>query len=136
MPDISDYYSGGSSLKADDIDDELTVEVVSWRKQKFDDGGESYFLKLKNQDKEFRVNKTNAKRIAEMYGKDIDNWVGKTLTLFPDVTDYQGKSVDTILVRVRRTNRNAPNSTRQKYDERNPPPPLDDEVPFMREDRA
>ena len=123
MPDISEYYSGGSSLKAEDLEDDMIVTIVNWRKQKFDDGGTSYFLKLKDIDKEFRVNKTNAKRIAEMYGTDIDAWIGKSITLSPDVTDYQGKTVDTIVVRVKRTKRNAP---KEKYDERNPPPFDDD----------
>ena len=101
MPDISDYYTGGgSTLKPNDIDDELTVTVSAWRVHKFDDGNSVYFLKLKDSDKEFRVNRTNAKIIAKMYGSDIDDWVGKTLRLIPDTIDsgkYQGTETITVL---------------------------------------
>ena len=142
MPDISEYYSGGKSLKAEDIDDEMVVTVEGWRKQKFDDGGESYLLKLKGEEKEFRVNRTNAKRIAEMFGSDIDGWVGKELSLLPDVISsgqYAGTS--TIIVRVRKTARNAPKA-KPKYDDRNPPPregtrgEMDDDIPFAPEWRG
>jgi hypothetical protein len=131
MPDISEYYSAGKSLKAEDIDDEMTVVIESWRKQTFDDGKESYFLRLKDMEKEFRVNRTNAKRIAQMYGTEINDWVGQKISLMPDKTDYQGKMVDTIIVRVRKTKTGKINPG--KYDERNPPPhdDMDDGgVPF------
>lgn len=123
MPDISNYYSGGSALKAGDVEDTLTATIEAWRKQTFDDGGESYFLKLKGQEKEFRVNKTNAKRMAKMFGSDIDNWVGKEITIDPDVTEYQGNMVDTLVVRFKK-----PRAQQEPYDERNPPPA--DDVPF------
>ena len=129
MPDITEYFTGGKSLKAEDIDDELVVTVESWRKQKFDDGNESYFLKLKGEEKEFRVNRTNAKRIAEMYGTDIDDWVGKQLSLLPDIiSSGQYAGTPTIIVRVRKTARNAPKG-KPVHDERNPPP-FDDEISF------
>lgn len=135
MPDISDYYTGGgSTLKAADIDDEITVTVAGWRVHKFDDGNSVYFLKLKDNDKEFRVNRTNAKIIAKMYGSDIDDWVGKTMRLMPDTIDsgkYQGTETITVLFEKPRKK-----PVEKQYDERNPPPPMDDEVPFMREDRA
>lgn len=125
MPDISNYYSGGSALKASDVGDTLTATIEAWRKQKFDDGKESYFLKLKGQEKEFRVNKTNAKRIAKMFGSDIDQWVGKEITIDPDVTEYQGNMVDTLVVRFKRAR-----PKQEEYDERNPPPNDGGEIPF------
>lgn len=135
MPDISEYYSGssGSALKAHDIDgDELIVVCEGVRFHKFD--GDAYptaFMQLADMDKEFRVNKTNFSRIKEMYGSNTDDWIGKEFTLMPDKTKGpKGDIVDTIVVRVRKTARNAPNPNPKKYDERNPPPPLDDEIGF------
>lgn len=135
-PDISEYYSGGSgTLKASDIDDGIIVTVKGWREFKFpNDSKPTLFLQLENEEKEFRCNVTNMKRIAEMYGTKVAGWVGKSLELIPDrYKDRQGKEGDTISVRIRRTPRNAPKTTvtrAQQYDERNPPPPLDDEIPF------
>ena len=133
MPTIGEYYSGGGgTLKAGDIGDEMVVVVAGHRHHKFD-GSEkpTLFLKLEGEEKEFRCNWTNMQRIAEMYGEEINNWVGKTLELLPDKgRDRQGKPYDTITVRVRKTARNAPKpAPKPKHDERNPPP-FDDEVPF------
>lgn len=136
MPTIDEYYSSssGGTLKASDIEgDELDAVVESWRTHKFDgDENTTVFLKLEGQEKEFRVNYTNAQRISEMYGKDIEDWVGKKLTLMPDtITKGKYKGQETIIVRVRRTARNAPNpNPKPKYNEQNPPPPLDDEIGF------
>lgn len=131
-PTIDEYYSGGSgsTLKPQDIvDDDMVVTIKSFRGKTWDDGSKSLYLQLDGVDKDFRVNATNARRIAEMYGKSLQGWVGKPLTLFVDkVNSPQGGLVDSIIVKVKRTNRNAPK--KQAFDERNPPPPLDDEVPF------
>ena len=139
MTEITEYYSSGKSLKAVDIEgDELDVVIEGWRDHTFDDGKKTLFLTLAGLEKEFRVNYTNGGRIAEMYGKRIEDWIGKPLTLMPDKTKGpSGNIVDTIVVRVRKTARNAP----KKYDEQNPPPRdddaesdigggLDDSIPF------
>lgn len=126
-PTIDEYYSGGSgnTLKPHDIDDDTTVTIKSFRGKTWDDGSKTLYLQLEGLDKEFRVNATNARRIAEMYGKPLKGWVGKELTLFVDkVNSPQGGLVDSIIVKVKRT-KAAPK--KQAYDERNPP---DDEVPF------
>jgi hypothetical protein len=135
MPEITEYYSGGgSTLKPHDIDDELTATIESWRSKTWDDGNKSLYLKLEGVEQEFRCNVSNMKRIAEMYGTSIDGWVGKPISLLPDKTkNPQGAMIDTIIVRVRKTARNAPKAA-VKHDDRNPPPhtdkDLDDSIPF------
>jgi len=132
MPDISNYYSGGGNyLKAAELEDDITVTIEGERQYTFpNDNKPTLFLKLAGMDKEFRCGARNVKRIAEMYGWNTDDWLGKQIPLMPDVTqDPQGKEVPTIVVKVRKTARNAPKAA-AKYDDRNPPPPLDDEIPF------
>jgi hypothetical protein len=130
MPTIDEYYSGGGgTLKASDIGDEMVVVVTGYRQHKFENADKpTLFLKLEGEEKEFRCNWTNMQRVAEMYGKDIEGWVGKTLELLPDKgRDRQGKPYDTITVRVRKTARNTPKAAaKPKFDERNPP----DDDPF------
>lgn len=46
------------------------------------------------------LNKTNAHRIAEMYGVETDRWVGNPITLYPSETDFQGKTVPCIRIRL------------------------------------
>src|SRR5689334_19103229 len=33
------------------------------------------------------LNRTNAKRIAGLYGQDTDNWIGRPVTLYPSETE-------------------------------------------------
>ncbi len=132
MPEITEYYSsGGSTLKPHDIDDELTAVIEAWREKKWDDGSKTLYLKLTGVEAEFRCNVTNMKRIAEMFGPRIEDWIGKPISLLPDKTkNPQGATIDTIIVRVRKTKRNAPATGKRAFDEANPPPFHDDEVPF------
>lgn len=44
-------------------------------------------------------NKTNAKAIAAMYGKDVSQWLGKRVTLYATTTSAGGETVDCIRVR-------------------------------------
>jgi hypothetical protein len=45
------------------------------------------------EEKSFQLNATNAKAIAEMYGDDDDNWIGKSMAvvLIPDTKAKSGK---------------------------------------------
>jgi hypothetical protein len=45
------------------------------------------------------LNKTNAKAIAQMYGKRPADWVGKLISLYPGTTDAFGETVDCIRIR-------------------------------------
>jgi hypothetical protein len=45
------------------------------------------------------LNRTNAKRIATMYGPEVESWVGRPVTLYPSETEYSGETVPCIRVR-------------------------------------
>jgi hypothetical protein len=45
-------------------------------------------------------NKTNAYAIGTAYGENTDFWIGKQIILFPAYTDYQGKQVLALRVRI------------------------------------
>lgn len=60
-------------------------------------------------------NTTNCKTTAALYGDEVDNWIGKRVTLYPTTTEFGGKTVDCIRVRPRiptgatRNSRGTPN---------------------------
>lgn len=56
-------------------------------------------LTLAEFDRGFVCNKTNTKRIASLYGRETDDWVGKQITLYPSEADYNGDTVPCIRVR-------------------------------------
>lgn len=47
------------------------------------------------------LNKTNANTIAGMYGDDTDDWTEKWISLFEDETDFNGRRVACIRVRLK-----------------------------------
>jgi hypothetical protein len=56
-------------------------------------------LYVKGQAKPLVLNKTNAKVICQLYGKETDEWIGKRLTLYPTTVDFGGETVEAIRVR-------------------------------------
>lgn len=49
--------------------------------------------------KQMVCNKTNGNAIAEMYGEETDNWIGKELTLVVRDVDFQGKTTPAIRIK-------------------------------------
>jgi hypothetical protein len=49
--------------------------------------------------KPFAMNKTCAKVTAGLYGRDTEEWIGKSLTLYPTTTEYGGDTVPCIRIR-------------------------------------
>lgn len=49
--------------------------------------------------KKLALNKTNGRTIATMYGPDTTQWVGKSITLYPTVTEYNNEQRECIRVR-------------------------------------
>jgi hypothetical protein len=95
---VSQIFSG-DYLKAVDLQGhEPTVIIDAVEMKQFDDGNK-LLLKFQGKQKGLVANKTNAGRIAKLYGDDTDAWIGKEIVLYTDQVDFQGSSVDAIRVR-------------------------------------
>ena len=57
-------------------------------------------LYFKGKDKGLVLNKTNASTIASKYGDECDDWTGHLVEIFPTTTQFQGKTVECIRVRI------------------------------------
>lgn len=60
---------------------------------------EKYVFYFEGVAKGLVLNKTNAKRIAALYGNELEGWVGKSIMLYPAITEYQGNEVECIRVK-------------------------------------
>lgn len=97
--DINTVY-GGDALKASDLQGhEPTVIIASVESKKFDNGNK-LIIKFQGKKKEFVCNKTNANRIAFAYGPNTENWIGREITLYTDLVDFQGTMREAIRVRA------------------------------------
>lgn len=49
--------------------------------------------------KKLALNSTNCKVIESLYGKDVEDWAGKRITIYPTVTQFGGREVGCIRIR-------------------------------------
>jgi hypothetical protein len=144
------YKNTGEYLKAEDIGPNLwTVTIASADMKTWDNGDRKIVLTFTELDKIFPLNVTNARTVADIHGGDTDFWIGRQVMLFTVPVSYEGKTVQGIRIRSaapaqqtmpqrsqpapQRTSPNAPLNgsppTRQ-FDDRNPPPIADADIPF------
>jgi hypothetical protein len=146
MVNINELSAPSNSLKAADLEGaELELTIESYVVREFDQTdektGEQYKQKkpifsFKGTDKTLVCNNTNREAIAYAYGPEMDDWVGKPITLYPTVVPFGHKNVEAIRVRVTKKATAKPKFLKdgakpydkEKYDERNPPP--NDDIPF------
>ena|SRR3990167_7121051 len=93
---------GGDTLKAADLQGHEPTVVISTVEEKKFDNGNKLVITFDGKKKALVCNKTNAKRIAFAYGTNTDNWIGKEITLFTDLVDFQGNTVEAIRVRAKK----------------------------------
>ena len=97
--DLNDVYTG-SSLKAQDLKgQEVTVTISEWQVVEFDES-KKIVLSFKESERTLVCNKTNGSTIGDLHGTKLDGWVGKRITLMPAQTDWAGKQVPCIRVKL------------------------------------
>ena len=79
----------------------VTIEDIGMESMRTQDGTESEkpVVRLKGGKKGWVLNKTCAKTIAELYGADTENWIGKKITLYVTECMAFGSKVDCIRVK-------------------------------------
>lgn len=99
MPSIDDIYPSGA-IRASDLqgrDVVLTIKDVN--PKKFDDGTK-LVVDFEGTEKHLVLNKTNARRIAEMHGDDYTRWFGRRVVICTETVDFRGQAHQSIRVRV------------------------------------
>jgi hypothetical protein len=89
-------FINAALLKADG---EITAPIDSFYDVELD-GDEKTVLKLAGQPKDFVLNTTNGGTIADAYGDEINDWIGKEITLYQDRCSMKGRMVDCVRVRI------------------------------------
>lgn len=90
-------------LRADDLQDhevQCTIADVRVEDVSGDGTDDKPVLYFEGKDKGLVLNKTNSMVIASSYGDDTDDWQGKPVVLYPTKTQYQGKLVPCLRVRI------------------------------------
>lgn len=105
MVDINEIYKSNSdNIKAEDIGNNMwTMTIKSAEVKEFKDEKKGIERKLvltfNEWDKGLPLNVTNARAIADLYGHNSNDWVGRQIMLFTMTVDFGGKP--TLGIRVR-----------------------------------
>ena len=89
-------FMQGAFLRAQDLDEGDVVTTVTGSSTKDFDDGERIIMAT-----EFGsvvLNKTNLKRVAGAFGSDTERWIGRSVKLCKEETNFAGKQVPCIRV--------------------------------------
>jgi hypothetical protein len=121
----SDYLKA-ADLRGRDVTvtmDSVKIETVGRDKESLP------VLYFRGKDKGLVLNKTNARKIAEAFGDDTDDWSGGEIILYEAMVEFQGNTGPALRVRLtppRRDNgKQSPNPTPSRAEQG-----FDDDAPF------
>jgi len=96
---ISDAFPS-SFLKCSDLQGRTVNVIVSDVTMEDLGDAKKPVVHFRGKDKGFVLNKTTSKVITQAYGDDTDDWIGKTIQLYPTETEFKGDMVECIRVRI------------------------------------
>lgn len=109
MTSIDELTTPSNTLKAADLEgSEISLVISSYEVRDFEQtgrSGDTYIAKkpvlsFAGTEKKFVCNQTNMGAIAYVYGKEMDDWIGKEITLYPTMVSFGKEMVEAIRVRV------------------------------------
>ena len=87
-------------LRASDLQGHTVTVTMSHVSMQDLNGDPKPILHFQGKDRGMVLNKTNANKIAEMFGDDTDNWSGGQIILYEAMVEFQGKTVPAIRIRL------------------------------------
>lgn len=101
MARVGDIYKGGDFLVTEDLGGQLLTGVIKSAEVRTIGDTDKIVISFENHEKVWPCNATNSKTLAKLFDSDeTDNWIGRTVILRPDVTNFGGKQVGCIRVDV------------------------------------
>jgi hypothetical protein len=94
-----------STIKAEDLElKDAILTITGVEMSEIGQGSDKEikpFVSFRGTTKKLVLNKTNFSRIVHVTGQpDTDNWAGHQISLYKDMTDFQGKLVPCVRVRI------------------------------------
>ena len=92
-------YLKSADLRGRDVT--ITIEEIEPRHELVSKQGKELkpIIKMAGKDKMWVLNKTNAQSIAKLHGKEVTDWIGKQITIYPTQISVGGELCDCIRVR-------------------------------------
>lgn len=93
-------FMGGNWLRHTDLPAPTQVWTIRTVGQQMLGNDSKIVVNFNEHAKGLGLNKTNLRAIADAFGVNSDVWVGKSLEVYKDVTQFQGQTTPCIRVRV------------------------------------
>lgn len=104
MPNIDQMFPS-KYIKAGDCEEaDLQLTIAAVKQESIGQGDEAetkFVVYFDEHDKGLVLNKTNASTIAELHGRNTDQWIGKRISLYATEVEYGGKVSMGIRIRLR-----------------------------------
>jgi len=107
MAKLSDYYKSESKyLRAEDIKehvelrltiDQINIETIERDGEAPQQKAVCYFV---GKEKGLVLNRTNAVKLSDAYGDDMDSMRGKEVLLYRDIVGFRGENVPCLRLRI------------------------------------
>lgn len=101
MTKLFDDLFGSPFLKGDDLPDGgIVATIKDFEATSMGQNDErKMVLKFRELDKDLVLNKTNGRKLGELFGHDPDAWINRKVMLFPTWVDFRGEEVLTVRIR-------------------------------------
>ena len=98
--DINSAFPG-NYLKAQDVQGKhLKLIIDKVQMEDVSDDREKPVLYFTGKERGLVLNKTNANTLSDAFGTETESWHGKEMILYPAKTQFQGRMVDCLRIRV------------------------------------
>ena len=90
-------------LRADDVKADKKFRIKKVTEQQFDREGSKeskLVVWFSNDERGLVLNKTSNRTLRGAFGDDAELWAGKVIAIFPTTTDFRGKMVPALRVRI------------------------------------
>ena len=102
-------------LKAADLEgQDRTVTIAAVTQEEVGSGRDKRPVMSTQETKPIVLNKTNAKRIVQLYGPVVEDWAGRQVIVYPSETEFGGETVDCIRVRREPPQNGKPRAKRRR----------------------
>lgn len=118
---LSDAFPS-NYLKSDDLNGRDVTVVIGAAVIEMIGSERKLVLSFQGKTKSMICNKTNAGRIAYLYGEETDGWLGKEIVLTSEFVEFQGKTVKGLRVRPPQKRDNITTGRREVANPHEPPP--------------
>ena len=119
-------------IRAGDVRAPVRVTIADYRIEEIgQEKDRRAVLYFRNAEKGLVLNKTNTGTLADAFGDEMDDWIGKPIEVYRGEASYQGRVVGAVRVRaigegpVERLGSTPPPQPSPHVDE-----PTDDDIPF------